>query len=83
MCSVPAEVPPGAKARWLAELANALDDAQQLLMRLALHPEERAAARELHWRIEAARLEVQSLRVSRSVRPRDEIGPERIESAAW
>jgi hypothetical protein len=52
-------------------------------MRLALLPEKRAAARELHWRIEAARLEVQSLRVSRSIRPRDEMGPERIESAAW
>jgi len=34
MCSVPIEVPPADRARWLAELAQALDDAQRLFREL-------------------------------------------------
>jgi hypothetical protein len=42
-----------------------------------------AAAKELYLRIEAAKLEVQSLRLSRSVNPRPEPGPEWVQSAPW
>ena len=78
MCSVPIEVPPADRARWLAELAEALDDAQRLFRELEWTSITRADAFELYMRIEAARLEVQSLRLSRSLRPRSELSPERM-----
>jgi len=76
MCSVPTEVPSAERARWLAELAQALDDAQRLLHQLDLRMVPRAEAFELYMRIEAARLEVQSLRLSRSLRQRAELPPQ-------
>jgi hypothetical protein len=78
MCSVPIEVPPADRARWLAELAEALDDAQRLFRQLDVRTIPRADAFELYMRIEAARLEVQSLRLSRSLRERAEISPQRM-----
>jgi len=78
MCSVPIEVPPADRARWLAELAQALDDAQRLFRKLDVRTIPRADAFELYMRIEAARLEVQSLRLSRSLRERAEISPQRM-----
>jgi len=76
MCSVPTEVPSAERARWLAELAQALDDAQRLFQMLDLRTVPRAEAFELYMRIEAARLEVQSLRLSRSLRQRAELPPQ-------
>ena len=78
MCSVPIEVPPADRARWLAELAQALDDAQRLFRELDVRTIPRADAFELYMRIEAARLEVQSLRLSRSLRERAEMSPQRM-----
>ena len=78
MCSVPIEVPPADRARWLAELAEALDDAHRLFRQLDVRTIPRADAFELYMRIEAARLEVQSLRLSRSLRERAEISPQRM-----
>ena len=78
MCSVPIEVPPADRARWLAELAQALDDAQRLFGKLDVRTIPRADAFELYMRIEAARLEVQSLRLSRSLRERAEMSPQRM-----
>ena len=78
MCSVPIEVSPAERARWLAELAEALDDAQRLFQKLDLGIIPRSDAFELYMRIEAARLEVHSLRLSRSLRPRAEANPQRI-----
>jgi len=78
MCSVPIEVPPADRARWLAELAQALDDAQRLFRELDVRTIPRDDAFELYMRIEAARLEVQSLRLSRSLRERAEISPQRM-----
>jgi hypothetical protein len=79
MCSVPIDSPAVTRAQWLAELSDALDDAQQLLMELELSREEQALAVETFLRIEAARLEVQSLRLSRSLSPRAAAGSERSE----
>jgi hypothetical protein len=78
MCSVPIEVPPADRARWLAELAQALDEAQRLFRQLDMRTIPRADAFELYMRIEAARLEVQSLRLSRSLRERAEMSPQRM-----
>jgi hypothetical protein len=83
MLGVPAEVAAAERARWLAELSDALTQARQLLITLDLDAERRLEARELHWRIEAARLEVQSLRLSRSVTQRPEKTPEWTDSLPW
>jgi len=83
MLGVPAEMAAAERARWLADLADALNQAHQLLVTLDLDAERRLEARELHWRIEAARLEVQSLRLSRSVTQRPEKAPEWIDSLPW
>ena len=64
------------RARWLAELSEALDEACALVTRFAFVADNPADAFDLYLRIEAARLEVQALRVSRSVCPRDENAPE-------
>lgn len=77
MCSVPTEVPAAARARWLAELSQALDEAHQVLVKLQLSADGRPDAMELFARIEAAKLEVQSLRLSRSLNPRKENDPNR------
>ena len=52
------------RARWLAELADALDEARQLTKRLGA-AEGRIEAVELYARIEAVRLEVQTMRLRR------------------
>ena len=75
MCSVPTQVPAAARARWLAEISEALDEAHQALVKLQVPSDRRAEALELFARIEAAKLEVQSLRLSRSLNPRNEDGP--------
>jgi hypothetical protein len=83
MLGVPAEVAAAERARWLADLSAALNQAHQLLVSLDLEGERSLEARELHWRIEAARLEVQSLRLSRSVTQRPEKAPEWTDSLPW
>jgi len=71
------------RARWLADLAEALEETRRLLMRLNLSGEYLPVVRELHLRIEAARLEVQSLRLSRSLQPRQQSAPEWTETLPW
>jgi len=83
MLGVPAEMAAAERARWLADLSDALNQAHELLVNLDLDGKRRLEARELHWRIEAARLEVQSLRLSRSVTQRPEKAPEWIDSLPW
>jgi hypothetical protein len=79
MCSVPFEVPAAERARWLAELSEALEDASRLFRRSDIGNLPRADVFEVYMRIEAARLEVQSLRLSRSLRLRDRNGSEWME----
>ena len=68
------------RARWLAEVAAALDEARALLINPGLGTEPTREAVELYLRIEAARLEVQALRLSRMVRGPGETSPNRTES---
>ena len=83
MVSVPTEVPAAERARWLAELSDALNVAHELVITLNCHGDRRAETRELYLRIEAARFEVQSLRLSRSLSPREANRPEWIDSPPW
>ncbi|MFL6752191.1 MAG: hypothetical protein ACJ8FL_03055 [Sphingomicrobium sp.] len=53
------------RARWLAELAAALEQAQQLAWSLGLDEDSSPEAMELYGRLEAARAEVQALRLGR------------------
>jgi hypothetical protein len=71
------------RAQWLAELSGALDDARGIASLLELNGTSRGEALELYLRIEAARLEVQSLQLSRSLRRREELDLKWTESAAW
>ena len=83
MFSVPTEMPAAGRARWLAELADALDEAHRLLFELDLGDAGAGDALDLYVRIEAARLEVQSLRLSRSIARRTEPGPEWTNLVPW
>lgn len=83
MFSVPTEVPAADRARWLAEVADALEQAHRLLFELDLENDATADALDLYVRIEAARLEVQSLRLSRTVAPRNPADPNWTNSPAW
>jgi hypothetical protein len=83
MFSVPTEMPAADRARWLAELADALDQAQRILFELELPGSSAADALELCTRIEAARFEVQSLRLSRSTAARRKAGPDWTNLLPW
>lgn len=83
MFSVPTELPAADRARWLAEVADALEQAHRLLFELDLKEDSAAEALDLHLRIEAARLEVQSLRLSRSITPRTRPDPDWTNFPAW
>lgn len=50
------------RARWLAELANAIESAQRLAWQLGTATRPSPEARELYGRLEAARVEVESMR---------------------
>jgi hypothetical protein len=73
--SVPTEVPAADRARWLAELSEALEDAHHVLVQLNLPSDRHSEARDLFLRIEAAKLEIQLLRLSRSLNLRNENDP--------
>ena len=50
------------RARWMAELAAAVDDAQRVAWRLAAEARTSQEARALYGRLEAVRLELEELR---------------------
>jgi len=83
MFSVPTEIPAADRARWLADLADALDRAHRLLSQMEFDVATAGDARDLSMRIEAARFEVQSLRLSRSVTVRFEPGPNWTNLLPW
>ena len=83
MSGEPNEVPAADRARWLAELSDTLNEAHHLLLSLDVQPALSSIANELYLRIEAARLEVQSLRLSRSLNRRPENPPNWSESSPW
>jgi hypothetical protein len=79
--SVPTQMAAAERARWFADVSTALDEARHILTTLSLPDEDYALAIDLHVRIEAARFEVRSLRLSRSSQPRDELSPKWTEFA--
>ena len=81
MYSTPVEVPAAVRARWLAELADALEQAQQLLKRLAVGGRRDSVIVELELRIGAAKCELESLRTSRQ--PRNQSSPRWINFPPW
>ena len=50
------------RARWLAELADAIESAQRLAWQLGTAERPSAEARELYGQLEAARIEVETMR---------------------
>jgi len=60
------------RSRRLAELAEALEQAQRLTWRLGATDSRSVAAMELYARLEAVRVEVQSLQLRRFAEPRPE-----------
>ena len=80
---VPAELPGVARAQWLAELSEALDQAHHLIWKLGIGDGGGPAAMELYLRIEAARLEVQAFRLGRRYQMTDDIDPKWSEPKPW
>jgi hypothetical protein len=70
------------RARWLAELTEALDHARRLVKQLGA-AEGRIEAVELYARIEAVRLEVQTMRLRRSGGNAREFAPEWSKDLPW
>jgi hypothetical protein len=66
----PVEVPPTARARWLAEVADALEQAELVLNRLNGDVHPGSTLTELSMRIGAAKREVVLLRMGRQSRSR-------------
>ena len=62
MDSLPNDFAAMHRARWLAELADSIDQAQRLAWRLGVAEGNNAEAKDLYGRLEAARVEVESLR---------------------
>ena len=83
MYSVPIDHTAAERAQLLGELAAALKQAEDLLVNLEVSDDHRVISVDVHVRIQAARLEVDSLRRSRSLRPRTEFDPERTEPHSW
>lgn len=54
--------PAESRVRWLAELADAIENAQRLAWQLGTATRPSAEARQLYGRLEAARIEVESMR---------------------
>lgn len=81
MSRVPSEVSAALRARWLAELADALEQARALVKRMGA-AEGRIEAIELYARIEAIRFEVQAMRLG-ARRASEAIHPEWNENLPW
>jgi hypothetical protein len=70
------------RADWFARLAEAIDGAQRVAWQLRTYESAAVEARELYGRLEAARLELESLRglATRSAKP---IDPHVLERLGW
>lgn len=79
---VPNEQSAAERSLWLAELADALEQAQKLTWRLGA-AEGRTAAMELYGQLESVRAEVQSLRLRRTALPTPKIDPKWIDLLPW
>ena len=70
------------RARWLAELAVAIEEAQLLVWRIGVLEGGNAGANELYGRLEQARSEIESLRGVREL-ARDGFDPEWMKLSPW
>lgn len=83
MVRVPTEVTAAQRARWLAELSHALEEAQRLIWRLSEEGVSAADTLDLAARLETARAEVRSLRLGRTTQESSELNPKWIDQALW
>lgn len=70
------------RARWLAELAAAVDEAQVLLWRIGVLEGDNPDAKELYGRLEGARAEIECLRGVREL-GRDKLDPDWMNLFPW
>lgn len=70
------------RARWLAELADALDGARRVVRQLAAE-QNGFEARELSAEIDAARHEVRNMRIRRTAGAGQDLGPEWSKDIPW
>ena len=82
MIGVPNEDSAAARSRWLAELAQALEEARRAIKALGAD-DGRIEAVELYTRIEAVRLEVEMMRLRRSAGGGQDFGPEWTKNIPW
>ena len=80
---VPHEQSAAERSRWLAELAEALEQAQKLTWRLGAAGGRKAAAMKLYGQLEAVRVEVQSLRLRRTAIPAAKIDRKWTDLIPW
>jgi hypothetical protein len=80
---VPTDIAVAYRARWLAELSGALDEAQSLVWQLALAGVRNADVLDLSARVEAALAEARSLRLSRLDKSSNETCPDWSDSVLW
>jgi len=71
------------RSRWLAELAQAIDEAQRLARNLGDSERKCAHAKELYGRLESVRIEVEALRRGAWVPRSTEIDPLRTNLFPW
>ncbi len=71
------------RSRWLAELAQAIDEAQRLARNLGDSERKCAHAKELYGRLESVRIEVEALRRGTWVTRSTEIDPLRTNLFPW
>ena len=71
------------RARWLAELSRAIDEAQKLATVVGATEGKRRDAQELHAQLDAIRIEVEMLRRGRDTGARTEVDPEWIQILGW
>ena len=77
---MPIEVSAADRARWLAELADALEQAERLVWSLGDLPSTNPEMIDLYGSLDAARAEVQALRVKRVATPPADLRPFWIKS---
>ena len=69
------------RAHWLAELADAIESAQKLAWQLGTSTQPSGEARKLYGRLEAARIEVESMRGVSAGTP--VMAPAWLDSLGW
>ena len=82
MVGIPSAESAATRARWLAELAGALDEARDLVRQLGIE-EARIDAIDVAARIEAVRNEVQTMRLLSASARDQQFDPEWIKNVPW